>query len=112
MTLNIPKPQTSAELPLLALFRAETLTLADIVQRLAADQALSGVRRRDLTSAVGRIADAIGLPLGSVPADCAWLRRKLAKIAPARLNISRKTWSNVLANGRAALAERASSRRP
>src|SRR5262249_46036193 len=61
------------------------------------------VRKRDLISALNLLASALRMPLGHIPADPNWLRRRLTQVVPARLNITKKTWSNTLSNAKAAL---------
>lgn len=85
---------------------------ADLIPRLAADESLSPSRRRDLVSALHRIAEALDRPLERVPADPTWLRPRLSRIEPAALRLSRKSWSNILSCLRAALAHVGITHRP
>lgn len=64
---------------------------------------LSDIRRRDLCSGLRGIAKALGHAPENVPADLGWLQPRLAKVAPAAIGLSAKTWSNLLSNARAAL---------
>jgi integrase len=56
-----------------------------------------------LTSALNGIAKALGMVAAEVPADPAWLRRRLQGVAPASIGISKKTWANTTSNAVAAL---------
>lgn len=95
--------QIKAEIPLLALFPADTLTLEEVLCKISEDSSLMVTRKRDLQSAIRVVAAAIELPLGQAVADPEWLRRRLAKVSPARLRLTKKTWANVLTNLKAAL---------
>ncbi|MFN8721388.1 MAG: tyrosine-type recombinase/integrase [Rhodospirillales bacterium] len=78
-------------------------TLAEVVDRLQADGSLDAIRRRDLLSAVRRIAGAIERPLETLPADQASLRHLIAKATPRLTSLGTKTRSNLVANLKAAL---------
>ncbi|NQU71175.1 MAG: tyrosine-type recombinase/integrase [Rhodospirillales bacterium] len=78
-------------------------TLADVLERVGADPALSATRRRDLSSAVRRIANLLNRSPNQVPARITELRPALSAIHPAQAGISEKTWQNIKANFLAAL---------
>lgn len=78
--------------------------LSVVLAAVSADAALSPLRRRDLVSAVRRVAAALDRAPADIPADPLWLRPRLGKIAPAALGLSQKTWTNILSDFRAALA--------
>lgn len=84
-------------------------TLAAVIERLQADTALPPTRRRDLLSAVRRIAEAVERPPETISADQASLRHLIAAATPKLADLDRKTRSNLFANLRAALV-RAGSR--
>ena len=96
--------QIKAAKPLLALFPENTLTLEMVFDKISTDPNLSVVRKRDLQSSLRVTGAALRLPLAQAVADPEWLRRRLAKVALARLNLAKKTWANILANLKAALA--------
>lgn len=77
--------------------------LSDCVLQIEKDRDLSATRRRDLASALRRIARAIGRDLKQTPADPTWLRPRLARVAPAAIRVTPKTWSNILSDAHAAL---------
>ncbi|MCB6180201.1 hypothetical protein LHP98_18980 [Rhodobacter sp. Har01] len=79
-------------------------TFAACIERIQADEALSADRRRDLASGLRRVADALQRDPAMTPADPAWLQPKIAAISPAGLDLSPKSWANILSNARAALA--------
>ena len=95
--------QIKASKPLLVLFPENTLTLEVVFDKISKDPSLSLVRKRDLQSSLRVAAAALQLPLAQAVADPEWLRRRLATVAPARLNLAKKTWANILANLKAAL---------
>lgn len=70
---------------------------------LAHAPGLTAPRRRDLASAVRRVAGALGHALETAPADPAWLRPRIQRVAPAPIGVSRKTWTNAVSDFRAAL---------
>ena len=80
-----------------------TPTFAGLMDRIAAEPDLSHRRRRDLLSALRRTAKALGRSPALVPADARWLQPRLSKIVPAALDLSPKSWSNVLSDVRAAM---------
>lgn len=89
-----------------AFVRPGTPTLADLIQRLQEEGAEAGLRperRRDMVSALRRVAAALGRAPQIVPADPKWLQTRLSRVEPAALQVSDKTWSNVLSNLRATL---------
>jgi integrase len=81
-----------------------TPTLEEIMLLLKKDQRLSPVRRRDLVSALRRVAAACGLPTSQMFADPLWLRQKLAATSEHHLGRTAKTRANVLSNAMSALA--------
>lgn len=97
------KPLDSTR-PDLAFVPADTPMFAQIIARIEADHALPPQRRRDLASGLRRVAQALGRPPGDVPVDPKWLQPRLARIAPAALGISAKSWQNALSDARMAMA--------
>ncbi len=71
------------------------VTLQAVVDRLAAYDALSPSRKRDLRSAVLSYAKLIGRPAAEIRLDLAEIRATLNRTLPARAQISRKRWSNL-----------------
>ncbi len=88
----------------LAFVKADTPMFADLIEQLHSDTSLSDARRRDLISGLRRVAKALGLPPEDVPCDSRWLQPRLAKIAPAALGLTPKSWQNAVSDARAALA--------
>jgi len=77
---------------------AAVLTLAEAIAHLERDSTLSPTRRRDLLSAVTRVAELIGADPQTTPASVPVLRPLINKVRPARHGLSKKTWSNVRSN--------------
>ena len=94
-----------ANLPDLDLILPGTLMFSDVIDKLLADGDLSDARRRDLVSALRRLAKALGRPPEDVPCDTRWLQKRLGKISPAALGIATKTWQNAVSDARAAMAQ-------
>lgn len=103
---NEVHPMTRIDPKLLAtaFVNAETATLDDVLRHVASSMALSATRRRDLASGLRRMAKAIGSPLSEAPADPAWLRPRVARIAPAAVGLTTKSWANAISDAKAALA--------
>jgi integrase len=103
MTAHFPKPFLGRKT--LAFVRpGETPTLDDAIGLLKSDLDLPSVRRRDLISALRRIAAACDLSPSAAFADPTWLRQKIASLPATRLAQSPKTRANILSNALAALA--------
>jgi hypothetical protein len=82
-----------------------TPMLSDVVRYLHENPELfDDTRTRDMISGLRRLAAALGRAPEEVPADPKWLQPRVAKVAPAALGISPKTWSNVLSNAQAGMA--------
>src|SRR5712672_1862835 len=79
------------------------LTLYDIILRLKEDLSLDQVRRRNLISAVLRVCEIVGVDPRVTPASLQFMRPLINKVRPAKHGITPKTWSNLLANFRAAI---------
>ena len=74
---------------------AVPVTLQGVLDRLAADGALSDSRRRDLRSAITTFAKLAEKPLAAIPLNLAEIRAILNGMLPARAQISRKRWANL-----------------
>src|SRR3954468_20217929 len=79
------------------------LFLSDILARLKGDLALTPSRRRDLTSAVVRTCELVGVDPQVTPASLQYMRPLINKVRPAKHGLRPKTWSNPRANFRAAV---------
>jgi hypothetical protein len=92
----------------------ETPTFDDAIDRVRAHPHLDPVRKRDLVSALRRVAAACDVPPSQLLADPNWLRQRLATVPVLRLGNSPKTRANVLSNAVAALehAGMGAARRP
>jgi integrase len=86
-----------------AFVAADTPTLADVLRHVETSPTLSPTRRRDLASGLRRLARGIGVSLEEAVADPAWLRPRIAGVAPAALGISPKSWTNALSDAKAAM---------
>src|SRR5689334_19020756 len=58
-------------------------TLADVRERVLADEGLSRRRRQDVSSALRTVAKALARPLDEVPAHPGYLRERLERFTPA-----------------------------
>lgn len=88
----------------LALMPKGTPTLASVIEQVQSDPALSDGRRRDMASGLRRVAAALGHDPADIPAVPKWLQPRLARVMPAALNITEKTWQNAVSDARSALA--------
>ena len=82
-----------------------TRSLADVIEQLLWTLDVFGTRTRDMVSGLRTVARAIGKTPEEIPADPRWLRTRLAKVAPAAIGLTAKTWSTVRSNAKAGLAE-------
>ncbi|MGQ3488083.1 tyrosine-type recombinase/integrase [Roseovarius pacificus] len=80
-----------------------TPSFADLMDQLDANKTLTASRRKDLTSGLRRVAEALDRTPAQVPADPRWLQPQLARIAPAAIGVTRKTWQNTVSNARNAM---------
>lgn len=80
-----------------------TPSLAEVLAHVQASPDLSPTRRRDLASGLRRVARAIGSPIEEAPADPIWLRPRIARVAPAAIRLSEKSWVNAVSDARAAM---------
>jgi integrase len=80
-----------------------TPSFAKLMQKLATLDTVTSKRRKDLISGLRRVAEALDRTPSQVPADPRWLQPRLARIAPARLGITDKTWQNLISNARSAM---------
>jgi integrase len=88
-----------------AFVRPDTPMLSDVIDKVLSDLGLTPTKRRDIVSGLRRTCEALGLPPQDVPADAAWLQPRVARIMPAALGLSDKTWSNIQSNARAGLVK-------
>jgi integrase len=70
-------------------------TLADVKRLAEGDNALTATQRRDLISALNRVAQVFEMPLEKVDASPRRVRELLATKSPAQLNLSEKTFANI-----------------
>jgi integrase len=94
------------------------LTLQDVLIAVEGNEGLSATRRRDLRSAVTRVASLAGQDPGGIPLDLPALRDKLSAVNPVSVGLTTKSFSNVKSDFLAAVKVselipiRRSSRRP
>lgn len=89
-----------------------TLTLADVIASLEADPGLAPTRRRDLCSAVRRVAGMLERDPARLPASLPEIRRALAGVTPAQAGISTKTFQNIRSDLLASLRHVGANRHP
>ncbi|SDJ44717.1 hypothetical protein, partial [Lutimaribacter saemankumensis] len=80
-----------------------TPSFAELMDQLGANSTLTVARRKDLISGLRRVAEALDRTPAQVPADPRWLQPRLARIAPAAIGVTRKTWQNAVSNARSAM---------
>jgi hypothetical protein len=71
------------------------ITLQDVLTAVEGREALSATRRRDLRSAVTRVAFLLGEDPGRIPLDMPALSVKLAAVNPVAADLRSKTFSNI-----------------
>ena len=82
-------------------------SFAELRERILANEKLKASRQRDLISSVSRMAQILrpDRPLTELPADPEWCRIQIARILPASLGITAKTWSTLTSDfGRSLVA--------
>lgn len=80
-----------------------TPSFAELIDQLQINDTITSARRKDLVSGLRRVAEALNLTPAQVLADPRWLQPRLARIAPASLRVSPKTWHNIVSNARSAM---------
>ncbi len=80
-----------------------TPSFADLMEQVENNQNLTPVRQKDLLSGLRRVAEAFDRTPAQVPADPRWLQPRIARIAPAAIGVSAKTWQNIVSNARSAM---------
>ena len=86
---------------------SDGLTLADVIDRLEHNTELAPPRRRDLTSAVHRLAVLLDRDPVMLPANLTALKPGIARLHPVQVGITRKTLQNIQSNVLAALRHQA-----
>lgn len=80
-----------------------TPSFAELIDQLQTNATLTSARRKDLVYGLRRVAEALHQTTAQVPADPRWLQPRLARIAPAAIGVSPKTWQNIVSNARSAM---------
>lgn len=78
-------------------------TLANVILAVTRRNDLADTRRRDLQSAVKRVAELLGNELTAIPLDIPAIGAGLAKVSPVAVGMSIKTFANLRANFMAAV---------
>jgi integrase len=78
-------------------------TLADVLEAIEAKPGLKPSRRRDLQSALSRLASMADIPLEEFPLDMEKLRQAFGTIEPAAHGIGKKTLTNIRSDVMAAI---------
>ena len=73
-------------------------TLRTVLDALKANRSLTDTKRRDLISAINRVASILHKAPEDIPANAPDLRRMLASVHPVQAGIAKKTWSNIKSN--------------
>lgn len=93
----------SSNLQAAATLPKDTPSFGALLQRIEAAD-LPPIRKRDLASALRRVAEAINVPVEHCFAHTPWLQPRISSVSPAALGVSPKTWSNLLSDLRSAIA--------
>ena len=78
-------------------------SLAELIERIAAEESLTPRQRQEIRSALRTVGRAIGRRLEEIPANPQQLRERLALLTPAMAGVSQGRWNNVVSLTRAAL---------
>ena len=81
-----------------ALRAAKPITLAGMLAALERDGKLTATRRRDLVSAVKRVAALLGDEPAAIPLDMAAISGKLAAVNPVAVGLTTKSSANIRSN--------------
>ena len=82
----------------------DAVTFAQLIARLEDDAEISDTRKRDMISGLRRVSNGLNCAPDEVPADPTWLQPRIAKVAPAALGLSPKSWQNAVSDARSAMA--------
>jgi integrase len=99
MSRHTKPPSTENSVPAIC----TVFTLADVIIAITLRNDLFTTRRRDLNSAVNRVAELLGDKPVAIPLDIPVIGAKLAKVSPVAAGMSVKTFANVRANFMAAI---------
>ncbi len=95
---------TYTKIPLDRVFVSpSTPSFSELIDRLQSSDIITSARRKDLIRGLRRVAEALNLTHAQVLADPRWLQPRLARIAPAALRVSSKTWQNIVSNACSAM---------
>ena len=72
-----------------------TITLQHVLNAVEGREGLSAIRRRDLRSAVTRVASLLGDEPARIPLDLPAISAKLATVSPVAAGLTSKTFSNI-----------------
>ena len=79
--------------------------LSDVVEAIESHPMLATTRRRDLRSAIKRVADLLGEDLARIKLDLPSIGAQLAAINPIGVGLSPKRWSNLRSDFLAAVKQ-------
>ncbi|MFD1344558.1 site-specific integrase [Litorisediminicola beolgyonensis] len=89
----------------LALVPKQVQMFSSVHDAIASDLSLKAERRRDLCSALRRLAAALERTMERTPADPGWLQPRIEQISPASRDLTPKTWANIVSDAKAALRQ-------
>ena len=75
-----------------------TPTMADLIERMLADQDLTDARRRNLASSIRRFCGALGIAPERAPAAFWFFRERLERFHPADVDIKPHRWQTIRAD--------------
>lgn len=82
----------------------ETPMILHLITELDAEETLPATRKRDMVSGLRRVSNGLNRAPDEVPADPTWLQPRIAKVTPAALGLSPKSWQNAVSDARSAMA--------
>lgn len=80
------------------------ITMACLISLVAADEDLTAVRRRNVTSSIRRFCAALGYAPNEAPPDFAFFRDRLTSFHPLAVGIKKKRWQTIRSDVGFALA--------
>ncbi len=100
---DMTKTDTQPELPFKPQPLGKGARMADVIARIAADGSLPTYRVPAIASALRTVSRAMGHTLHDMPADPAYLSKRLKDFSPAMAGLKESSWRNALSHTRFAL---------
>lgn len=75
--------------------KMQSASFAELIERIAADRALTPMDRKEMTGALRAVARVSGLPADTLPVDLAYIRAFFEETSSAKAGVSKGRWTNV-----------------